>query len=352
MPKARLVMSHAISLNTTHAQGVVPKIELGVVPTHVKFVGGLAPDEAGRLPRDEAGEFVVVSEMKRLMAASPVPIHGVQISYFCGADRADVEAFYQSLQDMGLKLYLIMMVGGADPMSPADEDKVVAQLVEGLEVAKRWNVESVASTSFEEWMVEGAVKKLGSEFDAAVQQLVNVHLRAYREAEVAGSCIKEWQLEFLRGVEFSTFTDLGSAWTVVRSANEQLGIKFFKLLVDAAHCGDSGLSIDENAAIITQLAAAGELGMFHASSPTTRGCLSADDGWVGALLTACAKTGQLRQVYVEVFHHEDPALAGLRAAVPGHGVDTTDGRSYSDLVLDALAQVAHRVNNLSARGWN
>jgi len=34
----------------------------------------------------------------------------------------------------------------------------------------------------------------------------------------------------------------------------------------------------------------------------------------------------------------------------GHGIDTTDGRSYDDMVLDGLVDVGHRLNNLKARG--
>lgn len=98
------------------------------------------------------------------------------------------------------------------------------------------------------------------------------------------------------------------------------------------------------------MAEAGELGMFHASSKTTRGCLTTDDGWIGALMAACAKTGKLEYVFVELFHHEDPALEGLRQLDSGHGIDTTDGRSYSDTVLDGVENVAHRLNNLVARG--
>lgn len=325
-------------------------IELGIVPTHLKFIGGLVPDENGKLPRDETGEFVVVAEMARLMEASPVKITSVQVSYFCGADAADLDAFYGKLRDMGLIIHIIMMVGGADPMSPAGEDSVVAQLVEGLMTAKKFDIASVGSTSFEEWMVEGAVRKEGVEFEAAVQQLVKLHLRAYEEGGVAGSCIKTWNLEYLRGIEFSTFTDLGRAWRVAQGANAVLGEKFFKLLVDAAHCGDSGLSMEENVALIEQIAASGEMGMFHASSPTTRGCLSADDGWIGVLLAACARTGKLTQVFIECFHREDEALAALRAAVPGHDVDTTDGRTHSQMVLDGVVCMARRINGLVVRG--
>ncbi|MDP4638630.1 MAG: hypothetical protein NWS30_02025 [Verrucomicrobiales bacterium] len=92
------------------------------------------------------------------------------------------------------------------------------------------------------------------------------------------------------------------------------------------------------------------MGMFHASSKTTRGCLSTDDGWIGALLAAAAKTGKLEYVFVELFHHEDPALEGLRQLDPGHGIDTRDGRTYSEAVIDGVVSVARRLNNLVARG--
>jgi hypothetical protein len=52
---------------------------------------------------------------------------------------------------------------------------------------------------------------------------------------------------------------------------------------------------------------------------------------------------------VELFHHQDPALAPLRKAVKGHGVDTTDGRTYNKTVTDGVIEVAHRLNNLAAR---
>jgi hypothetical protein len=92
------------------------------------------------------------------------------------------------------------------------------------------------------------------------------------------------------------------------------------------------------------------MGIFHASAKTTRGCLSTDDGWVGATLLAAAKTGKLETVFVEVFRHDDPALQALRDLDSGSGVDTTDGRTYTQVVIDGLVDVAHRLNNLKARG--
>ena len=86
------------------------------------------------------------------------------------------------------------------------------------------------------------------------------------------------------------------------------------------------------------------------AAKTTRGCLSTDDGWIPVLLTAAARTGQLRHVFVEIFTHDDPALEALRNMDPGHGVNTCDGRSYLQVTADGLVDIAHRLNNLKARG--
>ena len=325
-------------------------IELGVVPTHIKFVGGLVPDENGRLPRGGDGQLLSVAELAKLKEMSPVAITAAQVPHFPGVNDQDTRDLYSGIRELGMKPYMIMMVAGGNPMNPADEDAVCEILVDGLKIAKALNIEHVASTSIEEWMKPGAVTLTGSDFEAAVAQNVKLHVRAVREAEVIGSCIKGWHIEFLRGIEFMTFTDVGKAWQIVKSANTELGQPFFKILVDAAHCGDSVLSMQENAAIVREMAAADGFSMFHASSKTTRGCLSTDDGWIGNLLTESAATGKLEVVFVELFHHEDPALESLRVADPRHGIDTTDGRTYSEAVCDALEQTARRINNLVARG--
>ena len=324
-------------------------VTLGVVPTHIKFVGGLVPDDDGQLPRGDDGKLIVVSEMAHLCQASPVKIGAVQISTFPGVVASDTDDMISGLRELDLEIHIIMMVGGANPMNPDDEDKIVELLGDGINTAKKYGIANVASTSFEEWM-SGAPAKEGADYDAAVEQLAKVHARVYNDYEIADSCIEHWHLEFLRGIEFSTFTNIPKAWKVIERANQIIGSKFFRLMVDAAHCGDSDLSIPENEVAIAEMAAAGEMGLFHASAKTTRGCLSTDDGWIGALLTAAAKTGQLKHAFVELFHHDDIALETLREAVEGHGVDTTDGRSYNEVVIDGLVDVARRLNNLKARG--
>jgi len=287
---------------------------LGIVPTHLMFVGGLVPDENGKMPRDGEGNLVITANLEKLVSDSKAKISCVQVPYFPGLDESDV-----------------------------------AEMV-ARSAAKTHGVAHVASTSVEAWMQEGAKPKTGADFDAAIAQNVKVHTRAAREADVENSCIEAWHIEFLRGGEFQTFTDVGKVWKFVSAANQEMGSPFFKVLIDAAHCGDSVLTIPENEAVISEIAAGGALGIFHASAKTTRGCLSTDDGWVGALLTACANTGSLEFAFVEMFHHEDPALEGLRSFVPNHGIDTLDGRSYHEAVLDAVLEVTRRLNNLVNRG--
>lgn len=327
-----------------------PRIEFGVVPTHIKFVGGLVPDAQGRLPRAPDGRLCSVAELAHLKDVGPVALSAAQVPMFPGVDLNDTEDLFGGIRALGIKPHMIMMVAGGNPMNPADEDTVAGMLVNGLRVAQQFGVEGVSSTSIEEWMKPGAQPLTGSAFEAALAQVVRVHTRAVRESQALGSVIKSWHIEFLRGVEFQTFTDVSKAWAMVQATNRALGAPFFKVLVDAAHCGDSGLSMEQNAAVIREMADAGGFSMFHASAKTTRGCLSTDDGWIGNLLTACAATGKLETVLVEVFHHEDPALAALRQADPRHGIDTTDGRSYTQTVCDGLECVARRLNNLVARG--
>jgi hypothetical protein len=326
------------------------KVQLGVVPTHLRFVGCLVPDENGKFPRNDQGVLRVVEGMKTLIGISPVQFTCVQVSFFPGTAREEIDELVGELKALGLQVDFILMVGGVNPMNPADEDAVVAQLLPNIMAAIAHGARNVSSTSIEEWMSVNEICREGADLEAAIDQNVKLHLRVYEEAGLANSGVESWHIEFLRPGEFKTFTSLERGWAFVHAANKALGKTFFKLIVDAAHCGDSGLTIPENEVLIAKIAAAGELGIFHASAKTTRGCLSTDDGWIGSLLAAAAKTGELRQVFVEMFDHADPGLEALRNLEPGHGVDTLDGRSYDEAMADGLADIARRLNNFVARG--
>jgi hypothetical protein len=326
------------------------KVNLGIVPTHLRFVGALLPDENGRFPRNSDGDILVVAGVRELVEISPVRFSCVQVSIFPGTAPEDIGALVSGLKALDLEVDFVLMVGGVNPMNPADEDAVLAQLLPSLKAAVAHGTRHVSSTSIEEWMSANETRREGADFEAAIAQNVKLHLRAYQEAGLEGSSIESWNIEFLRPGEFKTFTSLERGWAFISAANKALGKPFFKILVDAAHCGDSGVSIAENQALISRIAEANELGVFHASAKTTRGCLSSDDGWISVLLTAMAATGKLQHVYVEMFDHEDAGLEMLRTMEPGHGIDTRDGRNYTEVMADGLGDIAHRLNNLAARG--
>lgn len=326
-------------------------IELGFIPTHATFLGALVPGDDGKLVRSDNGEIAVVDAVKKVLDKACVKIHAAQIPVFPGTQPEEWDTMIPALKDFGLNVHLVMMLGDVDPSNPGDADEVISQLVPALEAAKRHGVAHVSSTSIETWMKAGATRKDGDEFTAAIEQVASVHARIDREVGLADSCVEAWHIEFLRPGEFQTFTDLGRLWQVIKRCNDLVERPFFKCLVDAAHCGDSGLGIEENQQLIEKIAAAGDLGIMHASAKTTRGCLSTDDGWVAALLSAGVRSGNLQQVFVEMFSHEDEVLEGLRKLDSGHGVDTTDGRDYPQVVADGLETVTRYLNNYVARGF-
>ncbi len=334
-------MSHSIELKSP--------VELGIVPTHLKFVGCLVPDEEGKFPRDADGEILVVAGVRELVEKSPVALSSVQVSLFPGTKPEELDILVAGLKKLGLDVDFVLMVGGVNPMNPADEDGVLGQLLPLLKSAVQHGARHVSSTSLEEWMSAEPARE-GADYEAAMEQIAKLHCRAYEEAGLEGSTVQSWNIEFLRPGEFKTFTTLKKGWECIHKINEKLGKPFFKILVDAAHCADSGVPLADNLALLQEIADVNELGVFHASAKTTRGCLSTDDGWIGAMLTGMARTGALKVVYVEMFDHSDDALAPLRELEPGHGVDTTGGRPYTDVMADGLGDVARRLNNLSTRG--
>lgn len=320
-------------------------LQFGIVPTHLGFLDALVPDENGCLPRNSAGEMVVVAGTKQVLDASPVALNAIQISAFGTTQPDETDELLSTMRGLGLEPQLVMMVGEVNPMDPEDEEATVAQLLTNLEAAARNNVRQVNSTSIEAWMTDDAASS-EEDFHRRVEQNIKVHARAYREANLADSSVENWNIEFLRPGEFANFTSLERLRPIVHGLNEEVGTTFFKALVDAAHCGDSGLSIPENEALVAALAADDELGPFHCSAKTTRGGFHTDDGWIGALLAAAVRTGKLNQVFVELFRHDDPALEPLRALDPNHGVDTTGGRSYCDLVVEGLVETRRRLDHL------
>lgn len=301
------------------------------------------------MPRHPDGRLKLLAALDALNQDSPLELSVIPTFVFSGTREDDVREMLVGIKEMGLIPEVIIMVNGANPMLPGEEDQFVEIATGILNIAKSLKVEYITSTTFEPWM-DHAPEKTGEEYAAAVAQLVKVHQRLYREANLANSAIKSWNLEFLRPVEFSTFTNIRRSWDVVQKLNQSIGTNFFRVLVDASHCGDSGLTVEENQSVIREIALADALGAFHASSKTTRGCLTTDEGWINALLTTCLETGKLETVIVEAFDHTDEGLQPLRDAVEGHGVDTTKGRTYDQLIYDGLVIVNSRIKELTTFG--
>jgi hypothetical protein len=324
-------------------------IKLGFVPSHLKLANTHIPDEKGELPRDDMGKLLLLKGIVDTCASSPVHIDAIQIMYFPGICDHDSQELINGVLEIGVEPQLILMVGGPDPMNPADEDAATELLLNGVEVAKRHGIKHIGSTSVEGWMASPPPAD-EADFERRKQQIIKLHYRVFTKGKIAESSIESWHLEFLRPGEMNTFTSIPSIQSVVAELNKKVDHAFFKVLVDAAHCGDGDLTREENAKLIHQLADDGQFEIFHASAPTTRGCVSSDDNWISSLLSAAATSGALKYVIVEVFHHADPALQALREYDSNHGIDTSCGRSYQDIVHHNLTDIALRLNNLKNRG--
>ena len=88
-------------------------VKLGTLATHLKFVGGIVPNEDGRLPRTDTGEIIIVDGISRLKKLSPIELNATQFSYFPGLNEDDVSEVISRLKAIGLEIQFILMVGGA-----------------------------------------------------------------------------------------------------------------------------------------------------------------------------------------------------------------------------------------------
>ena len=78
------------------------KVKIGVVPTHLMFVGALAPNESGKLPRTRSGDLKIVSGMRLLCRTSPVKLDTVQVTLFPGTDPKDLQDMFKGLKSLKL----------------------------------------------------------------------------------------------------------------------------------------------------------------------------------------------------------------------------------------------------------
>ena len=157
------------------------QVRLGVTATHLRFVGGLVPDDDGHLPRESDGKPVIQAGLERLVDNSPAPPTVAQLSIFSGAKGVptdDLMEVFAALRAKGITSEMVLMIGGVNALDPADEDAFVEQGLEYLETAKNLGAETVISTSFEDWM-NSIPRKEGADYEAAVEQVNKAHLRLH-----------------------------------------------------------------------------------------------------------------------------------------------------------------------------
>lgn len=224
---------------------------------------------------------------------------------------------------------LIIMLD-KDPQDPNNKAHTVATLRNGFNRATELGVEHVASTSFEAWMKGTEDKKpglRGKELDETVKLLIEVHAEAVRLAKADGSKVKYLDMEYLRTIEFVTFTNAELAWRVIDGINARLGYVFVRLIDDSAHAGDSGLSVDRINEVRHKAGKAGAYGTFHLSEPTTRGRIGSGGTYAVDSLKHAGKHGSLSIVLAECFpfDHDDTDL--MRKKIPGYGKKTFEDKT-------------------------
>jgi hypothetical protein len=94
-----------------------PDIALGIVPTHLRFVGGLVPDAEGRLPRNADGEIIIVAGVGELLEVSPVAFRSAQVSLFPGTQSEELDRLVAGLKALGLDVEFLF-INVARPLEP------------------------------------------------------------------------------------------------------------------------------------------------------------------------------------------------------------------------------------------
>ena len=128
-----------------------PDVDLGIVPTH------LSASSAPRF-RMKTDAFPAIRMAGcwsspgsgNWRKSPPVKFTCVQVSIFPGTAPEEHRRTARGLKALDLEVDFVLMVGGVNPMNPADEDAVVAQLLPSLKAAVAHGTRHVSSTSIEE----------------------------------------------------------------------------------------------------------------------------------------------------------------------------------------------------------
>jgi hypothetical protein len=296
------------------------------------------------------GEFEYVKALRALKQTSEVQIDVIQVPLFPGhlmdSGFHVISQLFAELMKLVDEVVAVLMLT-TNPLDPKNKDAAIETLRNGLVQAGRLGVRVCSATSLEAWM-DGFKKGLkpltGSELDDAVDLLVDIHVQAIRKAKAQQCTVKYLDIEYLRTVEYTTFTNMEIAYRVIKTINDKLGYVFCRLLDDTAHAEDSGLSIEIQKRVRQQAKKDGAYGTSHASSPTSRGVLTQA---VVQGVRAMHEDGNLQSLMVEIFDPKDPVLQPMRDHITGFGQQ----RIYDiiEAMVDGLKVVESELSVLATK---
>lgn len=319
-------------------------VQTGLVTTHLGFLT-MTGDPYG------CGRPHVVTGMERLTKLRPMPDGVIQFPVFPnmtdGSNNKAVDELVTGLKGMCKEIVPIIMFDADPHGDDGQQEQYVTTLTAGLSWAGKHGCRRACATLYEKWM-SGNPRVSDSnrlkDMDNRLGKLVGA---AYKKAKAAGAIPDELHAEGLRpgwrnGVvcegEFSTYTSLDRWVLGAHAINTEIGgdKPFVLVLPDAAHIGDSRMSVAEIRNWLKRMVSDKLGGIAHASAPTTRGCLHTAKAWLKGFLELLAKEGLLHTVLTEVFYWDDALLEALRAPHIGFGKNTFNGRTPNQVVIDGM----------------
>jgi hypothetical protein len=338
-------LSASCTKSTDSSPKEVHKMQLGFVSVCFGF---------DPVAKEDGGDFVYVEGLKRIQAlAGDVKINAIQVPLF--PNNIDESGFpltqelFKQLREHVTTVVPILM-HTTDPLNPENRPEFEQALYNGLMKAGELGASVCSSTSFEAWMKatqEKADPLSGKALEDSIGLLIDIHASVISRALADGCKVHHLDMEYLRTIEYGTFTNAEIAWKVISGINKKirLGRSFVRLLDDSAHAGDSGLTVERINKVRALAREAGAYGTFHFSEPTTRGKLGSSSYPEEGLRDA-ARHGSLSAVFVEIFDPEGPEFDLMREHIPGFGVKTfddieqaiADGIVMAKGLIDQLAQ--------------
>lgn len=303
----------------------VPVAESAEPDTEVKLGYVSVTYGFNSVAKSSEGKFVYVEGLKRVQALSGGKVEVIQVPLFPGnlteEGLPDTKKLFGELRrHTGTVMPILMLT--EDPLDRQRKDAVVDMLTTLLMGCSKLGATECSSTTFEAWMkgaAEGAKPLTGKALDEAIDHLVEVHVLAIQRAKAEGCIVAHLDMEYLRTIEFTTFTNAEVAWRVIDGINKRLGFVFVRFLDDSAHAGNSGLSVERINVVRAKTGKVNAYGTIHVSEPTTRGLIGSGSPYALNALRDMACYGRPSFVLVEIFDSRLPDTQAMVDNIPGYG---------------------------------